>query len=339
MTTEDAATGPREPILPGRRRGRPVMLAALALLVVGLLWAAAPAPAPAPPAARPASVPTVDVSAPAPASADAPLVHDQWTVRDGLPVNHANALYQTPDGYLWLATFDGLVRFDGLRFTVFAPGNTEGLPSNRVSSVHPGAGGAFWLNTEQGHLVRVAGGRFEASDAGLGQVHKVYTEPGGPTWIATEGGLFRYDAGRLQPALGGAFRGRWVTDVLRDRRGTLWVATMNDGVWQEVGGQLQRSTPRLLGVTLFEDTDGTLWVGGHGVWRRRAGAWEPFAPPGAPWTEAGWGAESNVWGFYRQPDGLWVTTERGFYRSVSAGRARGPGPGRPRRSGRTPARS
>ena len=327
MTTEDAATGPREPILPGRRRGRPVMLAALALLVVGLLWAAAPAPAPAPPAARPASVPTVDVSAPAPASADAPLVHDQWTVRDGLPVNHANALYQTPDGYLWLATFDGLVRFDGLRFTVFAPGNTEGLPSNRVSSVHPGPGGVFWLNTEQGHLVRVAGGRFEASGAVFGQVHKVVTEPGGPTWIATEGGLFRYDAGRLQPAFGGALQGRWVTDVLRVRDGTLWVATMKDGVWQVVGGQLQRSTPRLLGVTLFEDADGTLWVGGHGVWRRRAGVWALFAPPGAPWTEAGWEAESNVWGFYRQPDGLWVTTEQGFYRSVSADRARGPGPG------------
>ena len=98
MTTEDAATGPREPILPGRQCGRPAVLAALALLVVGLLWAAAPAPTPAPRSARPASAPTVDVSAPA--SADAPLVHDQWTVRDGLPVNHANALYQTPDGYL-----------------------------------------------------------------------------------------------------------------------------------------------------------------------------------------------------------------------------------------------
>src|SRR5947208_5626417 len=39
---------------------------------------------------------------------------------DGLPQNAVNAILQTRDGYLWLATFDGLVRFDGLEFTVFS---------------------------------------------------------------------------------------------------------------------------------------------------------------------------------------------------------------------------
>ncbi len=44
---------------------------------------------------------------------------DRWTTDDGLPQNAINAILQTQDGYLWLATFDGLVRFDGLQFTVF----------------------------------------------------------------------------------------------------------------------------------------------------------------------------------------------------------------------------
>jgi hypothetical protein len=51
------------------------------------------------------------------------FVHESWTVEDGLPVNSVNALLQSRDGYLWIATFDGLVRFDGVRFTVFNAAN------------------------------------------------------------------------------------------------------------------------------------------------------------------------------------------------------------------------
>ena len=46
-------------------------------------------------------------------------VTQQWTVADGLPVNAVSDVTQTEDGYLWLATFDGLVRFDGAQFTVY----------------------------------------------------------------------------------------------------------------------------------------------------------------------------------------------------------------------------
>ncbi len=44
---------------------------------------------------------------------------DHWTADNGLPQNSVRDIVQTRDGYLWLATLDGLVRFDGVRFTVF----------------------------------------------------------------------------------------------------------------------------------------------------------------------------------------------------------------------------
>ena len=47
-----------------------------------------------------------------------------WTVDDGLPQNIVRGLHQTPDGYLWIATLDGLARFDGVRFTVFDKNTT-----------------------------------------------------------------------------------------------------------------------------------------------------------------------------------------------------------------------
>ncbi len=56
---------------------------------------------------------------------------DSWTTDNGLPQNIVMDVCQTPDGYLWLATMDGLVRFDGVRFTVFNRSNTPGILGNR----------------------------------------------------------------------------------------------------------------------------------------------------------------------------------------------------------------
>jgi ligand-binding sensor domain-containing protein len=56
---------------------------------------------------------------------------DHWTTDNGLPQNNVRDIVQTRDGYLWLATLDGLVRFDGVRFTVFNKSNSPGIITNR----------------------------------------------------------------------------------------------------------------------------------------------------------------------------------------------------------------
>ena len=71
----------------------------------------------------------------APGSAAAqpePFVREAWTVRDGMPVNAVTALLQSRDGYVWVGTFDGLARFDGVRFVLFNAATSAGLPSNRI---------------------------------------------------------------------------------------------------------------------------------------------------------------------------------------------------------------
>ena len=110
----------------------------------------------------PAGAKAQGVGAPSPAAGarDPSWVHESWTVKDGLPVNSINALLQDRTGYIWAATFDGLVRFDGLRFTVFNSANSEELPSNRIIQLKEGRDGSLWLATEQGHIVRFRAGRF-----------------------------------------------------------------------------------------------------------------------------------------------------------------------------------
>jgi ligand-binding sensor domain-containing protein len=66
---------------------------------------------------------------------------DVWTAENGLPQNIVRGIAQAPDGYLWIATLDGVARFDGLRFTIFNKSNTPEIGSNRFSSMVEGSEG------------------------------------------------------------------------------------------------------------------------------------------------------------------------------------------------------
>jgi ligand-binding sensor domain-containing protein len=86
---------------------------------------------------------------------------DTWTTNDGLPQNQINDITQTHDGYLWLTTFNGLVRYDGVRFKVFNPGNTKGLKTSRLLDLSEDPGGSLWITTEHSGVVRYKYGEFK----------------------------------------------------------------------------------------------------------------------------------------------------------------------------------
>ena len=94
------------------------------------------------------------------AAAPSQIQFDHWTTDDGLPQNTIKAIRQTQDGYLWLATFDGLVRFDGLQFTVFNKGNTKGIGSNRFDQLFEDRHGTLWAVTDEDWLVKYQAGVF-----------------------------------------------------------------------------------------------------------------------------------------------------------------------------------
>src|SRR5438046_5228648 len=72
---------------------------------------------------------------------------DVWTADDGLPDSSVTDIAQTPDGYLWIGTYNGVVRFDGLRFVTFDPANTPALAHARVRKLAVDDEGTLWINT------------------------------------------------------------------------------------------------------------------------------------------------------------------------------------------------
>ena len=73
-----------------------------------------------------------------------------WTTDNGLPQNTVNKIVQTRGGYIWLATNDGLVRFDGINFTVFNSKNLPRLQTNRITDIIESKDGNLWIGTEGG---------------------------------------------------------------------------------------------------------------------------------------------------------------------------------------------
>jgi len=127
-----------------------------------------------------------------------------WQTEDGLPQSSVLAIEQTPDGYLWLATFGGLARFDGVRFTVFDTGNLPGLPANRLVRLFVDREGALWLITELHELACLVDGhcrRFSVAD-GLPPdgLHLVREDGQGRFWAAgVKNGLWQRHNDRFVP--------------------------------------------------------------------------------------------------------------------------------------------
>jgi len=135
-----------------------------------------------------------------PAWAQDDLLFDTWTIEDGLPQNSVNDIVQTPDGYLWLATYGGLVRFDGVRFVVFDR-SIEGVDSVRTRALHVDSSGTLWAGTDDGALLRYRDGRFTTFDVDDGltgrAVIRIDDGDAGDIWIVWEDHMTRFDGERF----------------------------------------------------------------------------------------------------------------------------------------------
>ena len=120
----------------------------------------------------------------------------QWTADSGLPQNSVRGIVQAADGYLWVATLDGLAKFDGIRFTVFNKSNTPGITSNRFVAMAEGDGGDLWIASEDGNLTRYHAGHFEPMGEKNGlRPHSVgaitYDHRGG-VWVDSDDRVYRW---------------------------------------------------------------------------------------------------------------------------------------------------
>jgi signal transduction histidine kinase/ligand-binding sensor domain-containing protein len=182
-----------------------------------------------------------------------------WTDEDGLPLSQIWALAQTRDGFLWLATTAGLVRFDGQTFKV----GVAGVPEGEVTTVCASRDGSLWIALNSGAVSRLASDGTVVTygpEDGLaaGRVTELLEDRSGTLWVGAPGGLFRFRDGRWE-AVGSTGA---VTSLYEDRNGTLLIGTSRSRVLALEPGSssfVELQSPRTVN-SFSEDPSGGLWV-------------------------------------------------------------------------------
>ena len=206
--------------------------------------------------------------------------HTAWKLSEGFSKGIIWSIAQTPDGYLWLGTEFGLLRFDGVRAVPWQPPAGEHLPSSdirEVSVTHEGA-----------------------------------------IWIGTSGGLASWKDGKLTHYP--AFDGRIIEALLEDREGTIWVLAGQAlpesrlcSVQKEKTHCYGEDGGAGFGITtIYEDSRGVLWAGGmKGVWR-----WQPGPPKFYPMA----GPEQRTYALTESEDGGILISRRSGITKLRNGR-------------------
>ncbi|MGA8529028.1 MAG: two-component regulator propeller domain-containing protein [Acidobacteriaceae bacterium] len=188
--------------------------------------------------------------------------HTAWTIGDGAP-SGITEIVQTKDGFLWLGTQTGLVRFDGIRFEPYEPVDGE-LPSSTVASLLATPDGGLWIGfvphgvslLKQGKLVTYE----QSSGLPLAPVYALGRDAEGAIWAGTSRGVFRFD-GRRWHAIGPdqGLTGVTAEHFFLDRQGRFWVSTVNGLFFLAPHERaFHRFSPQP--ARLAQSHAGTLWI-------------------------------------------------------------------------------
>jgi len=158
-----------------------------------------------------------------------------WTTESGLPHNTVTALVQTSDGYIWIGTVSGLVRFDGVRFALFNTTNTPILENEHILSLYEDPTRKLWIGTNGGGLYRIdkmANPQInKISGLSNDYITVITGDWKGNLWIGTQFGLNRINDNQIDViSTEDGLYDNIITALRVDPLGQLWIGTLRGGV-------------------------------------------------------------------------------------------------------------
>jgi signal transduction histidine kinase/ligand-binding sensor domain-containing protein len=230
----------------------------------------------------------------APAASGPAYALSVWASEKGLPPGDVFAINQDAEGYLWLGTPTGLLRFDGSRFVSWASLNDkEPLPNGPVHALVTAHDGSLWVGLgggggiariDKGHLMRY--GPQQGAPPG---VNAMIEDRQGVVWAAARRGLFRFGDGRWA-AVGAAegYPGAEAFAIFEDRAGALWLGT-SAGVYRRSKSLFELVNRDKNVQSLAEDASGAIWVtDSNNVIRRLDDAKPPRPAASVRLPASGW---------------------------------------------------
>jgi len=251
-------------------------------------------------------------------------IRHAWTAAQGFPGGAVSAIAQTPDGYLWIGTDKGLVRFDGLEFKLETgtPGTVQ--PITRVLGLSTSEDGSLWIRLQGARLARYRAGRFEDVNAPVVHAEAGFTamardRSGQPLLAGLRSGLSRIDAaGLVTLAPPQRLPNSVVISLAQSANGTIWLGTRDIGLFLVRDGGFEEGPPGLPDRKvncLLPIANGHVWIGTDGGIARWDG--QALIRPTARTLPNGNQALAMV---EDRAGAVWVGTGRGVMRFSQDGR-------------------
>jgi signal transduction histidine kinase/ligand-binding sensor domain-containing protein len=209
-----------------------------------------------------------------------------WTIKDGLSSGIIWALAQDADGYLWIGTTGGLIRFDGAQFVNFSNLGGSPLPSSSVRSLYWAKDGSLWIGFSSGEICHFQNGRlhtFRKTENSPGIIASFAEDHSGTMWAGSATGLLAFDGEQWQKVGGNTgLREARVINTYVDRHGDLYVAS-EIGAFRHRSGQSFERVDNSVEATVFrgfaEDPGGHVWISDPVVGFRQLGKPRPSLQP------------------------------------------------------------
>lgn len=192
-----------------------------------------------------------------------------WTTDDGLASNALRNIIQTKDGYIWIASYDGIIRFDGIDFHTYNSFNTKTLLTDAIRVLHEDKNGILWIGTQKGIILHQNNKFFkniELETLDPCNIEIIYADKKNHIWIGTNAnGLFKYQTDTLirYDSLKTLTQSP-VQAIFEDDAGIIWIGTTNGELYKYTDSYFTKSytLDNSIGIECFhQDADGTIWVG------------------------------------------------------------------------------
>jgi len=181
----------------------------------------------------------------------ADYVNQVWTAAEGLPGNTVTDLLQKSDGYIYIGTYDGLVRFDGVKFTILSKNTVSDFRCVSARTIFEDTDGNLWVGSNDEGVAKISSSGIE---------------------------MFTTDNGLPNNS---------IRDIAQDKSGNIWIGTSNGVVFLTPSGKFirpegleQYDDSSCLVISLYCDTAGRIWLSTtkkHGLYYYSSGKFSQYS--------------------------------------------------------------
>lgn len=192
-----------------------------------------------------------------------------WTIDNGLPSDAISNIMQSKKGYMWIATYSGVVKFDGVNFTTYSSTNNKALKTEAIKVICEGQNGIIWIGTQKGIVLYKENKLYQNKTLNTlnnSNIESIFIDHLNQVWIGTNSsGLYQYNNDKLiQIKEFNKFSNHSIYAIFEDNDQNIWIGTIKGELFKYVNGNLTLcdNNNSSQGIySFYQDKTGLIWAG------------------------------------------------------------------------------